>query len=24
MVTSNFICTKEEQRAVIHFWGLKV
>ena len=24
MVTSNFICTKEEQRAVIHFCGLKV
>ena len=24
MVTPNFICTKEEQRAVIHFCGLKV
>jgi len=24
MVTPSFICTKEEQRAVIHFWGLKV
>jgi len=24
MATPNFICTKEEQRAVIHFCGLKV
>jgi hypothetical protein len=24
MVTQNFICTKEEQRAVIHLCGLKV
>ena len=24
MDTPNFICTKEEQRAVIHFFGLKV
>jgi len=24
METPNFICTKEEQRAVIHFCGLKV
>jgi hypothetical protein len=24
MDTSNFICTKEEQRIMIHFCGLKV